>query len=348
MKARDAVPEIGGAEGRAGAILLIVVAMLVALFLALRFGAEPISWESFFRVLRGGSAGTEPAFDSDRIILLQLRFPRVLLGFLLGGGLALSGAVFQALLRNPLAEPYILGVSGGAAAATVVVLALGIASAGSIYLPVASFAGGIFAVLLVFGVARAAGPRLDVGVLLLSGIVVGSFFTAIISLFVSLSDAPIVRSAMLWMLGSLSGAGWRSAALVALYTLPFVILALTFARALNLIAIGEETAEFLGIRVERTKRIAFGAASFLAAAGVAFAGIIGFVGLIVPHAVRLVVGSDHRVLLPATFMAGAIFLTLADLLARTVAAPLEIPIGVVTSFVGVPFFLFLLVTRGKR
>jgi iron complex transport system permease protein len=323
-------------------VLLGVAAVAGTLVFGLGFGAEPISLREILGIL-GGRGGTR----EDHIILMELRFPRVLLGFLVGGGLALAGAVFQALLRNPLAEPYILGISGGAAASVVLVLAAGWITFSSLFLPVAAFLGAGVAIGLVFGVARAADRRLDVRILLLSGIVVGSFFTACIALFLSLSDAPTVRSAMLWMLGTLSGVGWKGVAIVAAYTLPLSLLIVALSRPLNLMAIGEETAEHLGIRVERVKRIAFGAASFIAAAGVAFAGIIGFVGLVVPHAVRLLVGSDHRVLLPVSFLTGAVFLTLADLLARTVVAPIEIPIGVITSFVGVPFFLFLLVTRAR-
>lgn len=335
------------AAGRSAMLWIVLgaLALVGTVLLGLGFGAEEISPGEVISILSSGR-GSDTAVQ-DRFILMELRFPRVLLGILVGGGLALAGAVFQALLRNPLAEPYILGVSGGAAAAVVLVLATGWITFSSLFLPVAAFCGAGVAVALVFGVARAADPRLDVRILLLSGIVVGSFFTACIALFLSLSDAPTVRSAMLWMLGSLSGVGWRGVAIVAGYTLPLAILIAALSRALNLIAIGEETAEHLGVRVERVKRIAFGAASFIAAAGVAFAGIIGFVGLVVPHAVRLLVGSNHRILLPLSFLSGAIFLTLADLVARTVVSPIEIPIGVVTSFVGVPFFLFLLVTRSR-
>jgi len=328
-------------------IPLSLAAVVGTVLLGLSFGAERIPLQDLLAILRGGAEGG--GSWEHRFILMELRFPRVLLGILVGGGLALSGAVFQALLRNPLAEPFILGISGGAAAAVVLVLAMGWMSftSPSLLLPLAAFAGAGVAVALVFGVARAADHRLDVRVILLSGIVVGSFFTACISLFLSLSDAPTVRSAMLWMLGTLSRVGWRGVAIVAGYTLPLSLLIVALSRSLNLVAIGEETAEHLGVRVERLKRISFASASFLAAAGVAFAGPIGFVGLVVPHAVRLLVGSDHRIVLPLSFLVGGVFLTLADLLARTVVAPVEIPIGVITSFVGVPFFLFLLVTRSR-
>jgi iron complex transport system permease protein len=317
-------------------ILSLGILSLVILALGVRFGTVAIPFGTFLEVLAGGG---DPAL---RFIVLELRVPRVLLGALVGGGLALAGAVFQALLRNPLAEPYILGVSGGAAAGTVTLLALGWAGAASWSLPVGAFSGALLAIALVFGVAASASQRLDVRVLLLSGVVIGAFFAAWIALVLSLSDAPTVRSALLWMMGSLSGATWRSVAVVASYTLPSVLVLMALSRALNLMAVGEETAAWLGTNVEGTKRVAYGVASLIAAAGVAFVGVIGFVGLVVPHAVRLVVGPDHRKLLPLSAIVGGAFLVLADLGARIVLAPAEIPIGVVTAFVGVPFFLILL------
>jgi len=321
-------------KGVAAGITLLA-ATLVALLLSVRFGAVHLTMGEVTQALLGRGA------DNHRFIVLELRLPRALLGVLVGGGLALAGAVFQALLRNPLAEPYILGISGGAAAGAVLTLALGLGAA-SWFLPAAAFGGALLAIGLVFGVAISADRRLDVRVLLLAGVVVGAFFSAVIALILALSEAGTVRSAVLWMMGSLAGATWRSVMVVAAYTLPACALLMTLARALNLMSIGEETASYLGTDVEGIKRLAYGTASLVAAAGVAFAGVIGFVGLVVPHGVRLVLGSDHRVLLPLSFLAGAAFLTLADLLARVVLAPTEIPIGVVTAFVGVPFFLLLL------
>ncbi|TVP75418.1 MAG: iron ABC transporter permease [Gemmatimonadales bacterium] len=315
---------------------LVVAGTLGVALLGLALGSVAIPAGEFLEVLRGRGS------DMHRLLVLELRAPRVLLGLLVGGGLALAGAVFQALLRNPLAEPYILGVSGGAAAGAVTVLSLGLAAATSWHLPAAAFAGALVAIGLVFGVAISADRRLDVRVLLLSGVVVGAFFSAFIALVISVSDAPTVRSAVLWMMGSLSGATWATVGITAAYTIPAGLLLLALARPLNLMAIGEETAGYLGTEVEQTKRLAYGVASLVAAAGVAFAGVIGFVGLIIPHSVRLLVGPDHRALLPLSFVAGAGFLVLADLGARMALAPTEIPIGVITAFVGVPFFLLLL------
>lgn len=279
--------------------------------------------------------------DQARTIV-ALRAPRVCLAALVGGGLALAGATFQALLRNPLAEPYILGISGGAATGAVLVLALGLTTLGSWALPVAAFAGALLAIVLVFRVAAAADRRLDVRVLLLAGVVVGAFFSAAIALTLSLSDAGTVRNAVLWMMGSVAGASWHDVAVAAAYTVPASLVLLALARPLNLLSVGEESAAYLGSDVERVKRTAYVVASLITAAGVAVAGVIGFVGLVIPHALRLVVGTDHRVLLPLSFLVGAAFLTLADLGARTLLGTTEIPIGVVTAFVGVPVFLVLL------
>lgn len=314
---------------------VLLVATLLAIVLGVRFGGVHLSTGEFLSALFGGGS------EAHRGII-QLRLPRVFLGLLVGGGLALSGSVFQALLRNPLAEPFILGISGGSAAGAVLVIALGLTAAGSLVLPAAAFAGALLAILLVFGVAASADRRLDVRVLLLAGVVVGSFFTAIIAFILSLSEARAVRSAIVWMMGSLAGADWADVAVVAAYTLPSALVLMGLSRALNLMAVGEETASYLGTNVERIKKIAYGVASLMTAAGVAVAGIIGFVGLIIPHTLRLFVGSDQRTLLPLSFLAGGVFLTLADLLARVLLAPIEIPIGVITALVGVPIFLVLL------
>ncbi len=274
--------------------------------------------------------------------IVELRVPRVLLAGLVGGGLALAGTTFQALLRNPLAEPYILGISGGAATGAVAVLALGVGFLGPFTLPLAAFAGALLAIALVFRVARVADRRLDVRVLLLAGVVVGAFFAAAIALILSLSEADTVRSAMLWMLGSVAGASWREVAVAALYTLPAALVLIGLARPLDLLSVGEESAGYLGADVEGTKRLAYLVASLLTAAGVAVAGVIGFVGLVIPHTLRLLVGSGHRTLLPLSFVVGAAFLIVADLGARTLFGATEIPIGVVTAFTGVPVFLVLL------
>lgn len=322
----------------AGRLAALAGLLAAVLMLSLAVGAVPIPAGAVLEALTGrGDAAT-------RTIVLDLRLPRAVLAALIGAGLAVAGAVFQALLRNPLAEPYILGVSGGSAVAAVTVMVLA-GTAAAWLIPAAALAGGVGAILLVFRIATAVGPALDSRVLLLAGVVVGAFFNAVILLILTFAQVETFRSAVFWMMGSLAGAGWPAVASLAAYLIPSLVLLLALARPLNLMAIGEETALYLGTPVERVKRVAYVVASLLVAAGVAVAGIIGFVGLIVPHALRLVWGSDHRFLLPGAALAGAAFLLLADTVARTVAAPVELPVGVVTALIGVPVFVVLLTRR---
>ncbi|NJD19628.1 MAG: iron ABC transporter permease, partial [Gemmatimonadetes bacterium] len=261
-------------------------ALAASVLLGVRFGPVHLTTGEVLAAL----AGSGPEWQ--RQIVVDLRLPRMLLGALVGGGLALAGATFQALLRNPLAEPYILGISGGASVGAVLVLALGLAGATSWALPLAALAGALLAITLVFRVATAAGRSLDVRVLLLAGVVVAAFFSACIAFILSVSEARTVQGAVLWIMGSLAGASWASVTVAASYTLPAALLLLTLARPLNLMAIGEETAHYLGTDVEKVKRLALALAALLTSAGVAVAGVIGFVGLVVPHAIRLLVGSD--------------------------------------------------------
>ena len=319
-------------------LLTLTVILLATALLAVAVGAVPVSPGAILDAL-GGTAD-----PTTRAIVVDLRLPRAALAMVIGAALAVAGAVFQALLRNPLAEPYILGVSGGAAVGAVAVIGFFAAAPGWL-VPVAAFAGGIGAIALVFRIAASVGTTLDTRVLLLAGVVVGAFFNAVILLLLTLADVETFRSAVFWMMGSLASATWRSVGLLCVYAAPALIVLLALARPLNLMAIGEETALYLGTRVERVKRVAYVVASLLVAAGVAVAGVIGFVGLIVPHALRLVWGGDHRLLLPGSALAGAAFLLLADTAARTVAAPVELPVGVITALIGVPVFVVLLTGR---
>ncbi len=321
---------------RLGLGVLLLAALAVSVVLGVRFGSVDLTTGEVLAALAGGGE------DWQRRIVLELRLPRMLLGALVGGGLALAGATFQALLRNPLAEPYILGISGGASVGAVLVIALGIAGAASWVLPLAALAGALLAITLVFGVATASRRSLDVRVLLLAGVVVAAFFSACVAFILSVSEARTVQGAVLWIMGSLAGAGWRSVTVTAGYTLPAAALLLALARPLNLMSIGEETAHYLGTDVEKVKRMALALAALITAAGVAVAGVIGFVGLVVPHAIRLMVGSDHRALLPLSFLGGATFLVLSDIVAQVALAPTQVPVGVITAFVGVPVFLVLL------
>jgi len=308
---------------------LVAVAVAAGLFA----GAMPLGPRA---VLAGfASAGADSA-----PIVRDLRLPRVLLGFLVGGSLGISGAALQALVRNPLADPYLLGLSGGAGLGAVMALAV---RAGGVWgIPAAAFVGALAAVGLVYRLSLVDGRRLDPRVLLLAGVVVGAFAGALMSAIIVLSDSAQLRNAFLWLLGGLSGASWLTLAVFASYALIPAGLLLASARALDLVSLGEENAQHLGLEVERTKRLVYFCTALLTAAGVAVCGIIGFVALVIPHAVRRLWGPLHRTLLPSVFFASGAFLVLADAVARTVVRPVELPVGVVTALIGVPLFAVLL------
>jgi len=321
--------------------LLVLLVITIAAFVAsIAFGAAELSLGTVLEALTGGGAGT------TRTIVIDLRLPRATLALLVGGALGLAGAVLQALLRNPLAEPYVLGVSGGAAVGAVGAIALGWGAGNPWFQPLAALIGAVGAIVLVLRIATRAARGLDTRILLLAGVVVGAFFNALILLLLTFASAETFRSAVFWLMGSLSAANWPAVAALTAYLIPAMGALVLMARPLNLLAVGEDTALYLGLRVERVKVLAFLLSSLLVAAAVAMSGVIGFIGLIVPHAVRLAWGSDHRLLLPASTLAGGAFLVLADTVARTVAAPSELPVGVITALVGVPLFVVLL-TRGS-
>ncbi|HJS43325.1 MAG TPA: iron ABC transporter permease [Gemmatimonadales bacterium] len=277
-------------------------------------------------------------FHSD--IIRNLRAPRAVLAFLVGGALGVAGAGLQAVVRNPLADPFLLGLSGGAGLGAVLAIALHLT--GPWALPIAAFAGALAALTLVYRLGLIGGAALDPRILLLGGVAVGAFAAAITTAIVALADAAELRNAFLWLWGGLSSASWDSVLVVALYTpVPLAVL-LAAARPLDLLALGEEPASYLGADVEVVKRRVYLAASLLTAAAVAVSGVIGFVGLVVPHIARIAWGHRHRALLPAAFLAGGTLLALADTIARTVVAPRELPVGVVTALIGVPLFVLLL------
>jgi iron complex transport system permease protein len=320
------------------AVRLIVLALLAAatIIVAVRVGAVSLTTAAVLDAIRGvGDSATVT-------IVRELRLPRALQAALAGAALAVSGATFQALLRNPLAEPYILGVSSGAAVGAVLTVVTGWSVRFIWSLPVAAFAGAVLSMLLVFRIAFSVGRALDTRVLLLAGVVVSAFLVAITWLILNFADTDSVRSAIFWMMGSHANASWRSVGILLSCLIPAFVILLAQARALNLLAIGEATAAYLGAPVERTKLVAFGTATLLTAASVAVSGTIGFVGLVVPHAIRLIWGSDNRALLPCAALAGAAFLVAADTLSRSLAGANELPVGIVTALVGVPVFVWLL------
>ena len=332
-----AVPFTAPRFARIALVGSVVAALAVAAALCL--GAERVN---VWAVLTGGGTQVE------REILLHLRLPRVLAGALVGAGLAASGVAFQALLRNPLAEPYLLGISGGGSlGAVLAIVAFG--AGGASFLAVrtgAALVGCLLALGLVYAIATRGGA-LRPSTLLLAGVVVNSFFLAGLAC-VQYAATPTESQAILrWVLGGLETGGPREVVVLAVVVPLTVALLAWSAPSLQALVFGEETARHLGVDVDGVRRRTFLIASTTTAASVAVAGPIGFVGLVVPHAARLFVGSDPRVLLPAATLAGAAFLPLADAVARTALAPRELPVGVVTALIGAPAFLLLVVRRGR-
>ena len=319
---------------------LLGVLLLLAAALGLLVGGSDLGARASWRAVTGAASD-----ETARAIVWQLRAPRVVLGFLVGGALGVCGAALQALVRNPLADPYLLGLSGGASLGAVLAV---VAGAGSAWvMPAAAFAGALATVGVVYRLARIAGAGMDGRVLLLAGVVVGAFAGALTSGILSVSESAQVRSAMLWLLGGLGGVGWLGVAALAVYSAPALLLIARDARTLDLLALGDEPAQHLGADVVAARRRIYLAASLLTAAAVAAAGIVGFVGLAIPHMIRLLRGPSHRVLLPSAFVLGGAFLIAADAVARTLFAPMELPVGVITAMVGVPVFAVLL-RRGAR
>jgi iron complex transport system permease protein len=316
-----------------GAAWLLAAAVPASLLLGIMTGpvslAPGVVWDGLVR-----------AASPHAPIVRELRLPRVLLAFLVGGSLSIAGAALQALLRNPLADPYLLGLSGGAGLGAVVAIAVNPDWPWTV--PLAAFVGAAGAVALVYRLSVVSGRRLDPRVLLLAGVIVGSFAGALMTAVVSVSEAAELRRAFLWLLGGFGAASWRAVAVFVAYATGPILVIMASARALDLLTLGEESARHLGADVERLKRVVYVATSLLTAASVAVCGIVGFVGLVVPHAVRRLGTPLHRALLPAAFVGGGAFLVLADAVARTIVRPLELPVGAVTALVGVPLFALLL------
>lgn len=275
----------------------------------------------------------------------QFRLPRALMAAIAGAGLALAGTLMQAVVRNPLAEPYILGVSAGAGMGAVLVIVLGSAAVGGLGLQAAAFCGALFATVAVYLFARQRG-NISPTRLILAGVALGSLFSAVTSYLTITTDAQNVFSVLFFLLGSVSAVTMQQLAGPAVVLILVLLLVLTQGRSLNALLTGDEAATSLGVNVQRLRGGLLIATALLTGTIVSVAGGIGFVGLVIPHVCRILVGSDHRRMLPAAVLAGALFLSLADLLSRTVAAPTEIPLGILTAMVGAPFFLWLM--RRKR
>lgn len=331
-------------------LTVLSILLVLALLLAASLGTIPIPMPEIVAIALkhafGISIGVDWAETQDTIVW-QLRLPRVLGAALVGAALAAAGVLFQGLLRNPMADPYLLGTSGGAALAATIALLFPVTVGvwGFTLVPVAAFGGALGAVLLVYQIARV-GSRTPITTLLLAGFAASSMMASIMS-FLMLMNQNALQRVVLWTMGGISAGGWDSLRVISPIMLLGLLAAYTLTTELNAFLLGEEQAASLGITVERSKFLIMLVGALLTGAAVAISGLVGFVGLVIPHIVRLVVGPDHRLLLPASVLTGAIFLILADLAARLVIAPSEIPLGVVTALFGAPFFIYLL-RRSKR
>ncbi|MGB4889422.1 MAG: iron ABC transporter permease [Nitrospira sp.] len=330
---------------------LSVVALILAV-VCLQLGTQYIGLGKLISVL--SSALLDQPTDNDvlkttNVILLQVRLPRVFLGFLVGVCLASVGVALQALLRNPLADPYVLGVSSGAALGVAVAVLFGIGTTVLAFslLPVCGFLGGLVALLVVYRMASTY-DRLPIHSVLLAGVILNAIFSALIMFITSIMEPNRSFGMMAWLMGSLTAPAYPALAALSVYLLAGLFLLFKQVRVLNILALGEEPARSLGIDTERAKRVIFLVSALLTGAVVSVSGMIGFIGMIIPHAVRLVIGADHRLLLPASALVGGIFLMVADTMARTFFVPSEVPVGIITALAGGPFFVYLLVWRKDR
>lgn len=325
--------------------------LIISCILSINLGFAQIEFPTVMRVLAGRLPLLGPRVDTsgisrgDQSIILQIRLPRIIAGVLVGIALASAGVVYQGIFRNPMADPYVIGVSAGAAlgAALAIVLGLGFQYLGVNTVPIFAFFGALGTIFLVYNLSRV-GTKVPVTPLLLSGIAVSIFLSAIVSVLQVFSGERL-HQLIFWLMGGFSYTEWNDLwGIFPLIGLGIILIYL-HARALNILALGDETAQHLGVEVERVRRLLLVSATLTTASAVSVGGLIGFVGLIIPHLARLLMGPDHRILIPTSIILGAFFLVMCDAIARVILAPVELPVGVITSLTGGPFFLYLLKKR---
>jgi len=332
-------------------LLLLLLVLCILAIISVRFGAVHISWSEIVSSIQKWIGSNESTLSLRENIFLQIRFPRAILCIVTGASLAIAGVLMQALFRNPIVEPGLIGTSSGAAFGAALYLVLGSSmeiNAGEWTLSVAACIGGIIATLLVMMFANSdEKAKSSVVVLLLTGIAINSLFMSGVGFLSYIARDPQARSVTFWNLGTLSGASWSAVWVVSTVCGLCFLIALRYSKALNALMLGEEDALMLGANITMLKKNVMALNVLLIAVTTAFVGVIGFVGLIAPHLIRILIGSDNRYLIIGSAMMGAILLISADLISRLLLAPAELPIGVVTSFVGVPIFLFLLKKRNQ-
>ncbi len=320
-------------------LLLLTLILITVLVASITIGTTHISFLTAAKIMLAQIFSIEENWSmAQETIILSIRLPRVLLAALVGAALATAGCAMQGLLKNPMADPYIIGMSSGAA--------LGAALSFTLHLPtpLLSFITATIAIFVVYHISKVGG-RVPVATLLLSGIAVGSFLAALTSLIIYVAKSP--HQIIFWLMGGLWTSDWPKVKIASLMIFAGIILLYRYSWNLNVMLLGEEQAQYLGVNTERVKRGVLVSSSLITAAAVSVSGIIGFVGLIIPHIMRIFTGPDHRILFPTSTLAGAIFLVVTDTISRTILAPIELPVGIITASFGAPFFIYLLRKRGK-
>ncbi len=328
-------------------VIMLAIALFISVFVSISLGSANLSLITVWKVIVSKIPFVAETISHDwklsaEAIIWDIRLPRIVLAMVVGASLAIAGVAFQGVLRNPLADPYILGISSGAAfgAATVILFGIQTVLFGSWTVPIVAFVSGLLTLFMVLALSNIRGA-MGTEVLILSGVVVQAFVGAMLTFLMTMTDDKL-KQIFYWSLGSLALREWAHAWVVIPFLIIGFIVLSSFSREMNIVALGEQSAKYMGVRIKRLKLVVFITATFVTAAAVSVSGTIGFVGLVIPHMIRMVVGPDYRLLFPLSALGGALFLLWADTLARNVMAPGELPIGVITAFLGAPFFAYLL------
>ena len=336
-------------------LLILTIAFGIVLVLSLNLGYATIPFSDILKILAkqvpvlNTLVGSSDFTPTAEVIIMQIRLPRVICGALVGAALATAGATYQGIFRNPMADPYVIGASTGAAlgAALVMVLGIGVSLLGVNTLQIMAFVGSLITVLVVYSIARV-GSRVPVTTLLLTGIAVSLFLSAVVTYLRTIASDRILHGLTFWLIGSLAPTeNWDKVWAILPFIVVGVAISYLYSRDLNILALGEDQAQHLGVEIEKVKRILLISGAFLTAAAVSISGLIGFVGLIIPHLTRVLIGPDHRVLLPTSAIVGASFLIICDALSRVVMGSGEAPVGVITALSGAPFFIYILRRKKK-
>ncbi|MDQ2086977.1 iron chelate uptake ABC transporter family permease subunit [Herbivorax sp. ANBcel31] len=347
-------------------LLLLIIALLFLIVSSATFGAANISFMNSLKILLNALKTAlekipflEMSFlermlaldgvdETQSFIVLNLRLPRIILSALIGASLAVTGVVLQGMFKNPMADPYVLGISSGASFGAAIAIAVGLdyTFKGLGAITIFAFLGAVITIMLVYNIARE-GNKVSPITLILAGISVSFMLSSVVSLIMVFNRSK-VEHIVFWVMGSISSASWNQVLVLLPIIIICIVIIIAFSRDLNVISTGEETAKSLGIEVERLKKIMIVVCSILVASCVAVSGVIGFVGLIIPHTIRLLTGSDHRIIIPFSAIGGAAFMVICDTLARSVVPPTEIPVGAITSVVGAPYFIYLLSKNKKK